>query len=80
MLGKIIQPYRIWIAGILFVAILFLTAGWYTRIDLTAEKRYTLSPSTQQLLSEVDSTIDVQVFLTGDLPANYKKLSVATAE
>jgi ABC-2 type transport system permease protein len=80
MLGKIIQPYRIWIAGILFVAVLLLTSGWYTRIDLTAEKRYTLSPSTQQLLSEVDSTIDVQVFLTGELPANYKKLSVATAE
>ena len=79
-MGKIIQPYRIWIAGILFIAVLLLTAGWYTRIDLTAERRYTLSPSTQQLLSEVDSTIDVQVFLTGELPANYKKLSVATAE
>lgn len=80
MPGTFIQRYSSWIAGIVFIAVLFLTAGWYARVDLTTENRYTLSPSTRQLLQEVDSTIDVQVFLTGELPANFKKLSVATAE
>ncbi len=50
------------------------------RLDLTEDKRFTLSKSTVQLLSNIDSTITVEVFLTGSLPADYKKLSMATAD
>jgi gliding-associated putative ABC transporter substrate-binding component GldG len=50
-------------------------------IDLTAEKRYSLSDATKKLLDKkLDSTITIEVFLTGDLPADYKKLNIATAE
>ncbi|MBL0883994.1 MAG: gliding motility-associated ABC transporter substrate-binding protein GldG, partial [Chitinophagaceae bacterium] len=65
---------------ILQVAIIYLTANIGVRADLTADKRYSLTNATKQLLNNVDSVIEIDVFLTGNLPADYKKLSVATKE
>src|SRR6478609_1295050 len=48
------------------------------KVDLTAEKRFSLNQSTKKLLTNIDSTVNITVFLTGDLPADYKKLSIAT--
>ena len=64
----------------LFVAIIYLSSLFFYRVDLTAEKRYSLTPATRTLLKEVDSAIHIQVFLTGELPADYKKLSIATKD
>src|SRR6478752_8641161 len=77
--NEIIRPKNKW--HILLAALLVLI---YTstllryRIDLTAEKRFSLNESTKKLLGNVDTTINITVFLTGDLPADYKKLSIAT--
>jgi len=48
------------------------------RFDLTAEKRFTLSDATIGLLQRVKQPIKITVFLTGNLPADYKKLATAT--
>lgn len=45
------------------------------RADLTAEKRYTLSPSTNRLLKQLDGDVTVTVLLEGDLPAGFRKLA-----
>jgi gliding-associated putative ABC transporter substrate-binding component GldG len=64
----------------LFICILYLS-NWFTlRADLTAEKRFSLSNPTKQILAEIDSTITVTVFLTGDLPADYRKLNQAVQD
>ena len=64
----------------LFVAVIYLSSLFFYRVDLTAEKRFSLSSATKTLLKEVDSVITIQVFLTGDLPADYKKLNIATKD
>lgn len=64
----------------LFVALVYLSTSFFYRVDLTAEKRYSVTTATQTLLENVDSVINIQVFLTGDLPADYKKLSIATKD
>jgi ABC-2 type transport system permease protein len=70
-----------WIALlIVFITVVYLSAGVTFRADLTADKRYSLTNATKQLLSNVDTIIEIDVFLTGNLPADYKKLSVATKE
>ncbi len=71
-----------WVWMLLLVVVLIIaTARINWRADLTAEKRYSLTPSTKTLLSDsLQEPIDVQVFLTGDLPADYKKLSIATRD
>ena len=65
---------------IAFTAIVYLTSFFSYRVDLTAEKRFSLSSSTRELLKNIDSTITIKVFLTGDMPADYKKLSIATKD
>jgi ABC-2 type transport system permease protein len=70
-----------WIAVIvLFIAVVALSSLFHYRIDLTKEKRFSLTAPTKNMLSALDSTVQIQVFLTGDLPADYKKLSQATED
>lgn len=46
----------------------------FTRLDLTAEKRYTLSKSTKEMLRDVDETVLFRVYLEGDdLPTEYRR-------
>ncbi len=52
----------------------------FTRLDLTAEKRYSLSPATREFLQKVDDVVYFQVYLDGEFPANYKRLRNATRE
>ncbi|OYY99679.1 MAG: gliding motility-associated ABC transporter substrate-binding protein GldG [Sphingobacteriia bacterium 28-36-52] len=62
----------------LLVSVTVVGAKMSQRLDLTEDKRFTLSSSTVELLEKIDSTITVEVFLTGELPTDYKKLSIAT--
>lgn len=57
-----------------------LSAFLYTRIDLTEDKRYTLSGGTQQLLGTLPARVHVDVFLTGTLPPGFKRLETAVRE
>lgn len=56
--------------------------GYYifARLDLTAEKRYTLSASTKQLLKQVDEPVLYRVYLEGEFPADFKRLQNETKE
>jgi len=80
-LNKILQHKYWWIAILLlFPAITYVSSLFRYRIDLTAEKRFSLTAPTKTLLQNLDSTINIKVFLTGDLPSDYKKLSIATQD
>jgi ABC-2 type transport system permease protein len=74
------HTYGVWALSGLFIAVIYLSTLFFYRIDLTAEKRYSLTTATKDLLKNFDSIITIQVFLTGDLPADYKKLSIATRD
>ena len=53
----------------------------FTRFDLTSEKRYTLSPTTKEILKNLDDYVYFRVYLEGnDLPAEYKKMRRETKE
>jgi len=65
---------------ILVVAVNFLAAGFHTRLDLTKEKRYTLSKATKQLLKNLNEPVMIDVFLKGDFPSGFKKSSLSPSE
>ncbi|GAB4092776.1 motility-associated ABC transporter substrate-binding family protein [Flaviaesturariibacter terrae] len=64
-----------WIVALLaLVAVNVLAALAHARFDLTAEHRYSLSKPTQRLLRGLDSTVTIDVYLTGkDLPSFVRK-------
>ncbi|MDB5211741.1 MAG: gldG [Sediminibacterium sp.] len=74
------HKYGVGVLAILFIAVVYLSTLFFYRVDLTAEKRYSLTTATRTLLKNFDSVISIKVFLTGELPADYKKLSIATRD
>ncbi|TCZ74883.1 gliding motility-associated ABC transporter substrate-binding protein GldG [Flaviaesturariibacter aridisoli] len=64
-----------WLLALLaLVAVNIVAALAHARFDLTAEHRYSLSKPTQRLLRGIDSTVNIDVFLTGkDLPSFVRK-------
>jgi len=52
----------------------------YTFLDLTEDKRYTLTDSTTKLLDDVQDIIYIDVLLGGDLPSGYTRLQNRTKE
>lgn len=63
---------------LLFVNILANT--FYGHLDLTEEKRFTLTRPTHTMLRELKDQVYVQVLLEGDFPAGFKRLQTATRE
>ena len=74
------HKYGVWGLTGLFMAVIYLSTLFFYRVDLTAEKRYSLTDATKTLLKGLDSEITIKVFLTGELPSDYKKLSIATKD
>ncbi|GAB3987700.1 gliding motility-associated ABC transporter substrate-binding protein GldG [Spirosoma daeguense] len=62
------------------IAVNILSAFVFFRLDLTQEKRYTLSGATKTLLTDLPDDIHVDVYLTGDLPPGFKRLENAVRE
>lgn len=57
-----------------------LTSRFHYSFDLTEEKRFTLSPSTKQLLRNMDEVAVVTIYLKGKFPAGFQRLAASTRE
>ncbi len=57
-----------------------LAHPFYTKWDLTEEKRYTLTQPTQKMLNDLDEVVYVKILLEGEFPAGFKRLQAATEE
>lgn len=67
--------------GFVFIVLLNLVAsGLFFRIDLTEEKRYTVKEPTRNLLKGLETDVYVEVFLEGDLNAQFKRFRKSIRE
>ncbi len=62
------------------VAVNLLADQIYKRIDLTKEKRFTLSNASFDLVQKLDDVVYINIFLDGDLPKDYKRLRSSTRD
>ena len=68
------------ILTVVIIAINFLASVFHERIDLTNEKRFTISSSVKKILKNLDATVEINIFLKGELPAGFKKLSASAQD
>ena len=58
----------------------FINQSFYQRFDLTSDKRYTLSETTKNIISKVDNTLYISVYLEGDFPSEFNRLQEETRQ
>ena len=77
-INKTIQYYskriNVLIPILILILINIICHDYFFRIDLTTEKKYSISANTKKLTKEIDDIIYFKVFLHG-LPPQYKKLA-----
>lgn len=64
-------------AVVLLAGLVLLNVGlnqFYKRFDLTEDKRYTLSETTENILDNIEEIAIVKVYLQGDFPSEFKRL------
>jgi len=70
------------ISSLLIITILVLinlvSSYKFFRIDLTNEKKYSISQETKSVLHNLDDIVYFKVYLHGDIPVEYKKLENET--
>lgn len=66
------------ILGLVIVNV--LAASFHQRFDLTEDQRYSVTPTTKQLVKNLDGILNIDVFLKGDFPSEFRKLSSSTKE
>ena len=59
---------------ILIILVNLIAHRFYTYVDLTEDKRFTLEDATKKLVSDVDQTIFVEVLLEGQLNSGFIRL------
>lgn len=80
-MNKIVKS-RFWLLLVLLAlfAVNWAASKWHTRLDFTNEKRFTLSAATKKLLKKLDEPVTINVFLKGNFPSGFRKLSSSTED
>ncbi|MFT3950258.1 MAG: gliding motility-associated ABC transporter substrate-binding protein GldG [Agriterribacter sp.] len=78
---KLMQSKYSWLLVLAAIVLVnYIASQLHTRLDLTSEKRYTISNATRSLLKSLDEPATITVLLDGDLPAGFKKLQGSTRD
>jgi len=75
---QLLKPFALLIIGVILINL--LASKWYARFDLTKDNRYTISPVATDLANQLENTLVIDVFLDGELPAEFRKLKSETKQ
>lgn len=64
----------------IIIVLNFVSQHFYKRFDLTSDKRFTLSNNTKNILSSINKSVYITVYLEGDFPSEFKRLQVETRQ
>ena len=64
--------------GVLFLSI--LSGQLFFRLDLTAEKRYSITEVSKRLVKNLEKPVNITLYLDGELPAGFRKLQKSIQE
>lgn len=65
---------------VVIIVINILAAKFFTRLDLTEDKRYSLSSAAKEIVDDVESPVIIDVFLEGSFPSEFRRLKEETRQ
>ena len=65
---------------IIIIVVNLVNQGFYNRIDLTKDNRYTIAKVTEGLINKIDKQLLIKVYLEGDFPSEFKRLQIETRQ
>ncbi len=65
---------------VISLLVLVVANQWFFRVDLTSEKRFSLSEVSKNKLDKLTYPVYVDLYLAGDLPAEFRQLKQAIEE
>ena len=72
--------FRLALGTAILILLNVIASFVFTRLDLTAEKRFTLSQPTKIMLKKLSDVVYVKVYLEGEFPSGFKRLRNSTKE
>lgn len=70
-----------WIILLVMLVLLnIILSGTFLRLDLTEDKRYSISPASEKIMKEIQDKVFVEVYLEGEFPAGFQRLQKAIRE
>src|SRR4029079_11790601 len=71
---------RLLLSVLIIISINVIASYVFFRLDLTGEKRYTISSTTVDQLKKIKDGVYIKVYLDGDLPPGFKRLKNSIKE
>ncbi|MCB2195533.1 MAG: gliding motility-associated ABC transporter substrate-binding protein GldG [Bacteroidetes bacterium] len=68
------------IALLIILLVNYISSNTYFRLDLTSDKRYTLSEATHEVLDSLDDIVYVKIYLDGDMPIGFQRMQKSIYE
>ena len=65
---------------ILLILINLISTLLYFRIDLTEDKKYSISSNSKNIINEIDDVMYIKIYLEGDFPSGFKRLQNSTID
>ncbi|HRY33863.1 MAG TPA: Gldg family protein [Bacteroidales bacterium] len=59
---------------LVLAAVAWLSNRWFFRLDFTADKRYTLSEATKDIIGNLQGNVSIRAFFTKDLPPDIARV------
>ena len=79
--SKKIQALFYFAASLTIVILLnIINSAHFFRLDLTEEKRFSVSDASKEIMKSLDDVVLVEVYLSGDLPPGFKRLERSIKE
>jgi len=77
---KIQNITQLGLAVAITILLCYITSFVFFRVDLTQEKRYTLSDVSKQILKQLPDEVFIRIYLEGDIPSGFKHLNKSIHE
>jgi len=68
------------VALVIILMVNYIASNAYFRLDLTSDKRYTLSEATHEILDSLDDIVYVKIYLDGEMPIGFQRMQKSINE